>query len=368
MRIGKYETEEFLGGGMSEVYRAHDTVLGRTVALKILTNASCADPQTKERFLLEARLSSGITHDHIVTAYDYGEENGRPYMVLEFLTGQTLRQAIQAGALPDLHGRVQIMLQIARALEHVHSLNVIHRDIKPDNVHLDASGRAKLMDFGIAKAPQLSLTRTGFTLGTPHYMAPEMLMGQPPSPQVDIYSFGVMLFEVLCGKKPIDADTVERIFYAVLHEPVPVETLAEAGIPESLCDLVRICTQKDPADRMQTFTEVCSRLETFDGGAEHPQRAPRRRVRLNGRVLYACVAASLMLAIAVGTMAVRSSTVAAAHSTPATLSVRTGDMVLIPGGPFKFGVSNETIQLRPFYIDEIEVSNEEYEAFCRATS
>jgi serine/threonine protein kinase len=211
MRVGKYETEAFLGGGMSEVYRARDTVLGRTVALKILTVAASADKPTKDRFLLEARLSSGIAHDNIVTTYDYGEEDGRPFMVMEFLVGQTLRQAIAANTLPDIPGRVRIALQVARALERVHALDVLHRDVKPDNVHLDANGRAKLMDFGIAKTQQVSLTRTGFTLGTPHYMAPEMLTGQPATPQVDVYSFGIMLFELLCGRKPIDADTVERI-------------------------------------------------------------------------------------------------------------------------------------------------------------
>ena len=112
MRVGKYETEAFLGGGMSEVYRAKDTVLGRTVALKILTAASSADPPTKERFLLEARLCRGISHDHIVTTYDYGEEDGRPYMVMEFLVGQTLRQAIAAKSLPDIPGRIRIALQV----------------------------------------------------------------------------------------------------------------------------------------------------------------------------------------------------------------------------------------------------------------
>src|SRR5581483_3327094 len=129
MQVGKYETEVFLGGGMSEVYRAHDTVLGRTVALKILTATSAADVPTKDRFLLEARLSAGITHDNIVTTYDYGEADGRPYLVMEFVTGQTLRQALGSSTLPDMTGRLQIALQVARALEHIHSLGIIHRDV-----------------------------------------------------------------------------------------------------------------------------------------------------------------------------------------------------------------------------------------------
>ncbi len=152
---------------------------------------------------------------------------------------------------------------MARALEHIHALGVLHRDIKPDNVHLESSGRAKLMDFGIAKTQQVSLTRTGFTLGTPHYMAPEMLTGNTPTAQVDIYSFGIMLFELLCGKKPIDADTVERIFFAVLNTPVPIEVLEQAGVPEPLREIVRRCTEKNPAQRIQSFGEVRGGLEEF---------------------------------------------------------------------------------------------------------
>ncbi|HLJ48379.1 MAG TPA: bifunctional serine/threonine-protein kinase/formylglycine-generating enzyme family protein [Bryobacteraceae bacterium] len=375
MRIGKYETEAFLGGGMSEVYRAKDTVLGRTVALKILTNAACSDEQTKSRFLLEARLSSGITHDNIVVTYDYGEDEGRPFLVMEFLVGQTLRQAISSGALPDIRGRAKIALQVAKALEHIHSLGVLHRDVKPDNVHLDASGRAKLMDFGIAKAKELNLTRTGFTLGTPHYMAPEMLMGKPPTPQVDIYSFGIMLFELFCGKKPIDADTVERIFYAVINEPLPVKVLEEAGVPEPLREIILQCTHKNPAERLQTFGELCAGLEAYLDStqtAPHagPQLPARRRVRANTKFLAGALVASLLIAAALSILLVQS------HSFGGTrmftmgnkrLATPTGDMVLIAGGPFLFGPAKDRAEVKPFYIDLEEVSNESYEGFCEAT-
>jgi len=376
MRVAKYETEAFLGGGMSEVYRAKDTVLGRTVALKILTVAACEDTQTRDRFLLEARLSSGISHDNIVVTYDYGEEAGRPFMVMEFLVGQTLRQAIAKGALPDTTGRVRIALQVARALDHIHSLDVLHRDVKPDNVHLDASGRAKLMDFGIAKTHEVSLTRTGFTLGTPHYMAPEMLTGQPPTRQVDIYSFGILLFELLCGKKPIEADTVERIFYAVLNQPIPIRVLEEAGIPEPLRETVRLCTEKKPEDRLQDFTAVCQRLESYlrtveTGEAAQPAADGKRRVRLNMKWLAAALAATVLLAIIAGVLVIYSHPRTQASETsvrPQNISFPTGDMVLIAGGPSLFGPSNDRVDVKPFYIDEVEVNNETYEVFSKATS
>src|ERR1700757_1436696 len=141
-RVGKYEIEKFLGGGMSHVYRARDSVLGRRVALKILSDQGMADQESKTRFLMEARMASNIAHENIIKVYDFGEDQGRPFIVMEFLEGESLRAAL----------RLRIALQIARALDYAHSQKIIHRDIKPENIHLDPQGRAKLMDFGIAKS------------------------------------------------------------------------------------------------------------------------------------------------------------------------------------------------------------------------
>src|SRR3954452_12393130 len=199
-RIGKYELEEFLGGGMSHVYRAKDTVIGRTVALKILTEQGCADPEAKARFLQEARMAGNIQHENIIQIFDFGEENGRPFMVMELLVGQDLRDAIKAGAIGSISDKLRIALQVGRALEYVHSKKIIHRDIKPENVHLDSSGKAKLMDFGIAKAEGLSMTKAGFALGTPYYMAPEQVLGEQVSESADVYAFGILFYELLTGK------------------------------------------------------------------------------------------------------------------------------------------------------------------------
>jgi serine/threonine protein kinase len=181
-RVGKYELEQLLGGGMARVYRARDTVLGRRVALKILTEEGAADAESKARFLLEARTASNIAHENIISVYDFGEDQGRPFIVMELLEGESLRDALRNGRAGDFKQRMRIALQVARAVGYIHTRKIIHRDIKPENIHVDPSGKVKLMDFGIAKPQGEALTRAGFTLGTPYYMAPEQVLGQPLTP------------------------------------------------------------------------------------------------------------------------------------------------------------------------------------------
>jgi serine/threonine protein kinase len=273
-RIGKYELQEFLGGGMSHVYRAQDTVLGRTVAVKILTDSGCADPETKARFLQEARTAGNFAHDNIISVFDFGEDNGRPFIIMEFLRGESLRDAIRNNHTGDLRNKLNIAVQISRALDYIHSRRIIHRDIKPDNIHIDEAGRVKLMDFGIAKTHNVALTRVGFTLGTPYYMAPEQVLGQQVTPLVDVYAFGIMMFELFTGQKPITGDSIEKVFQQILHEPINLDPLRQAGATPAVVDVVARCVSKAPQQRIQGFSAVCVELERLLD--EPPSATPSR--------------------------------------------------------------------------------------------
>src|SRR2546427_371465 len=197
-------------------------------------------------------------------------------MVMEYLQGQDLRTVIKTGRTGSLADKLRIALQIAKALQYVHAQKIIHRDIKPENIHINPRGVVKMMDFGIAKTEDLTITRPGFTMGTPYYMAPEQIRGEGVTPLVDVYAYGILLFELFTGSRPITGENVEQIFFRILQGSVDLQPLAAAGIPQSIIDLVRLCTAKDPAQRPQNFSDICETLgpEIEKLAAPQPKPAP----------------------------------------------------------------------------------------------
>jgi serine/threonine protein kinase len=260
-RVGKYELLECLGGTSAQVYRARDRNLGRTVAFKILSETGLADRETKARFLAEARLTGSLAHENVIAFYDYGEENGRPFLVMEYLAGESLRSQIREGRSGDLRAKLLLARQIAGALAYVHSKGIIHRDVKPDNIWVDVTGQVKLVDFGIAKSDALSLTGAGFTVGTPYYMAPEQIRGLKPTHLVDVYSFGVLLFELATGVRPFEGPAVDQIFDSIQHQPLDLGLLQRVGVPTNLSDLIQELADKDPSKRPPNFAAVIRRID-----------------------------------------------------------------------------------------------------------
>jgi len=369
--IGKYELIEFLGGGMSHVYRARDTVIERAVVVKILTEDASADPESKARFLHEAKIAGGIQHENIVSVFDYGDHAGRPYIVMEYLEGEDLRNAIRDNHTGNLANRLRIATDIASALEYVHERGIIHRDIKPENVHIAKSGKVKLMDFGIAKTANLSLTRTGMAMGTPYYMAPEQVAGRATTPLIDIYAFGMLFYELLTGARGVQGDTMEQLFYQIMNVPLDPAMLENAGAPPSIRDLVLRCTAKPPEQRPQTMREVIDVLRratprsapsgattrTLTTPAPPPAPAPTPPMTPHaGRPIV------LALLAIIGVIVIAIAIYLWMHRVEAIPG-----MVYYPGGAFPFGPDQKPVNLGPFYIDETEVSNAEYAEFCRAT-
>ena len=279
------------------MYRARDSKLGRMVAIKILTEAGMADQEAHARFLAEARLTGSLVHENIIAFYDYGQEGGQSFLVMEYFNGESLGAAIRGRRAGDLRNKLLIARQIANGLAYVHSKGIIHRDVKPDNVWIDSAGNVKIIDFGVAKTGEFSITAAGFTLGTPYYMAPEQVRGDSPTPQVDIYAFGVLLFELVTGTRPFEGQTVNEIFDRILHQALNLEPLKKAGSPDAVSDLIHGCTAKDAALRTQDFSIVTAKIDEIL--RRMPERGLCRRWVLiaAGTALVALVALAIYIVL-----------------------------------------------------------------------
>jgi serine/threonine-protein kinase len=365
--VGKYELLEFLGGGMSHVYRGRDTVIDRPVVVKLLTVDACNDTEAKARFLQEARLAGNIQHENIVSVFDFGEHDGRPFIVMEYLRGEDLRDAIRGGHTGSLMERMKIALQIADALAYVNGRGIVHRDIKPENVHIDQNGRVKLMDFGIAKTADLSLTRTGMAMGTPYYMAPEQVAGRPVTAQADVYAFGLLLYELLTGVRAVNGDTIETVLFQILNQPLDPTPMVNAGAPPQVRALVLRCVEKKTEDRPQGFPAVVEELRGLISGsaAEKTQpvaaKAPPPAVPVRQRSPMIWIV-PVMLLIAIAAAAIWWLTREKRPVPPPAIA----GMVYIPAGSFLSGPQNMPVVLTAFYIDETEISNADFAEYCRA--
>ena len=267
----RYRIVKPLGsGGMADVYLAHDDVLDRDVALKVMSTRYASDEEFVERFKREAQSAAALSHPNIVSIFDRGEAEDRTYYIaMEYLSGGTLKDRILKGGALPARTSVAVALQIAEALRAAHERDVVHRDIKPHNILITGTGDVKVTDFGIARAASSStMTRTGHILGTAHYISPEQAMGEPVGPASDLYSLGVVLYEMLTGELPFDADTPLGIAMkhvnGHLRPPKAIDPSIPAGINAVTCRLLA----KDPEDRYASDAELIDDLERVVAGLE----------------------------------------------------------------------------------------------------
>ncbi|MFF0344995.1 protein kinase [Kribbella sp. NPDC004875] len=248
MLAGRYRTTEILGhGGMGEVYHGYDELLGRSVAVKLL-RPDLRDPFAAARFQREARAAAVVKHPHVVAVYDFGHSNGEYYLVMELVEGRSVTHELALHGPLSPERAVGIVREAAAGLDAAHRHDIVHRDIKPDNLLIDVDGSVKVADFGIARSPgssTLTTTESGTILGTSYYLAPERALGRSATPASDVYALGCVLYQLLVGRPPFEGDDPTTILY----QHVEVEPAVPADLPAPVRDLLRTLLAKDPNDR-----------------------------------------------------------------------------------------------------------------------
>jgi serine/threonine protein kinase/Tol biopolymer transport system component len=316
MRLGPYEITAPLGsGGMGEVYKARDTRLDRTVAIKVLPSHVAADANLRERFEREARAVAALNHPHICTLHDVGQQDGTDYLVMEYLDGQTLAQRLEKGA-PPLDQALEYAIQIADALDKAHRQGIVHRDLKPANIMLTKSG-VKVLDFGLAKlapaahvgiaamtgvATQTSpLTGQGTILGTLQYMAPEQLESKEADARTDIFAFGAVVYEMVTGKRAFEGKTQASLISSIMSfEPAPLSSIQRMS-PAGLDRVVNICLAKDPEDRWQSAHDLARELrwiQEAESGAGRGAVRTRKWPPLSQPIAWAAAGLFLLTSLA----------------------------------------------------------------------
>lgn len=263
----RYRILEKIGsGGMADVYLAYDTVLDRKVAVKVMHRQYAADENFVRRFRREAQAAANLNHPNIVSVYDWGHENETYFIVMEYITGKPLKDLILSKGVLNLNFAIDIAKQIARALAFAHKHEVVHRDIKPQNIIITQDGLVKVTDFGIARAKSSSLTETGTVMGSVHYLAPEQAQGLPATELSDIYSMGVILFEMVTGNVPFEGDTPVSIAMKHASETPPRPSSLNSSLPPKLEAIILKAMAKDPFDRYQNADELLSDLKRIELG------------------------------------------------------------------------------------------------------
>jgi serine/threonine protein kinase len=260
-RIGKYLVTGRIGrGGMGMVYRGYDEVLEREVAIKTLTAEATLDEESRRRFEIEAKAAARLQHPNIVTVYELGEDRGVPFIAMELLAGTDLETLMRSGETVLLQEKLDVMIQVCRGLAYAHEHRVIHRDIKPSNIRLLEDGTAKIMDFGIAKLAGTGVTKTGMMVGTVHYMSPEQIRGTPLDGRSDVFSVGVILFELLSGCRPFGEGTATEVLYRIVHDPpLPLDgDLGPCGA--EVRDILARALAKEPRARQPGAARLADEL------------------------------------------------------------------------------------------------------------
>lgn len=275
----RYEVVSHIGqGGMADVFLAVDTILNRQVAIKILRADLSTDAVSILRFEREAQAAAALAHPNIVEIYDVGDYKGHHYIVMEYVTGKTLKQVIRSRGPLVNEEAVDIMKQLCSAISEAHSRSIIHRDIKPQNVIVKADGSIKILDFGIATAKgSMQLTQANNVMGSVHYLAPELAKGEAASPQSDIYALGIVLYEMLAGDVPFKADQAVQIALKHMREPMPDVRLINASVPQSIANVITRATAKDPNNRYGSCREMLQDIST----CLRPERLNERKLVLH---------------------------------------------------------------------------------------
>ncbi len=305
----RYELEELIGtGGMSSVFRAHDTLLDRKVALKILHEQYSGDAEYVERFRREARAVAALSHPNIVTVIDRGDHEGRQFIVFEYVDGENLKRLIERNGPLPVDQALRLAVQVARGLAFAHREGLVHRDVKPQNVLLNGDGRAKVTDFGIARSlhVQRGMTQTGTVLGTSDYIAPEQAQGQRVDEQSDVYSLGVVCYELLTREVPFPGENFVAVAMRHINEEPPSVRARRQDVSPRVDAAVRRAMAKEPGDRFATMSDFCRELEACLGELEGtqvlqpavaPRPAGRRRHRRSSGPWPLVVALAALVAI-----------------------------------------------------------------------